>query len=154
MSKYKKIKNRTRVKYLNTTYVVDKNTVSCDLYFTIQFSKTRSMNFVLPRIVNICTKYNIVGDNSYIDEDENIIFQPVFKYSASATCHKSDKFNFDVGKRLAQTKAQAKAFNVAHKVYDEIRDIVLRINEEVSELMDNCNIAYNNCLDHVDELSD
>lgn len=149
----KRNKNKTRVKYLNTNYTVHGKTVSCDLYFTIQFSKTPNMDFILSCATEICSKYNVVADNTYMDENENIVFQPVFKLRGSATCHTSDRFNFEVGRRIALTKAQRKAFNVAYNIYCELRCIAAQLEKEFSNLMDGSLHAFHDCHQHLEDLS-
>lgn len=150
---YKKIKHKTRVKYLNINYTVHGKTVSCDLYFTIQFSKTPNMDFILSRATEICSKYNVVADNTYMDENENVVFQPVFKLRGSATCHKSDRFNFEVGRRIALTKAQRKAFNMAYNIYGDLRCIAAQLEEEFSKLMGGSLYACEDCDQHLEDLS-
>lgn len=149
----KRNKNKTRVKYLNINYFVEGNRVSCDLYFTIQFSKTPNMDFMVSRAAKICSKYNVVRDNTHFDEHENVVFQPVFKLRGFATCHKSDKFDFETGKRIALTKAQRKAFNMAYKIYGELRCMAAQLEEEFSKLMSGSLYAFDDCDKHLEELS-
>ena len=149
----KRNKNKTRVKYLNTNYTLYGKTVSCDLYFTIQFYKTPNMDFILSRATDICSKYNIVGDNTHFDENQNVVFQPVFKLRGSATCHTSDRFNFEVGRRIALTKAQRKAFNMAYNIYADLRCMAAQLEEEFSKLMSGSLYAFYDCDKHLEELS-
>lgn len=75
-----------------------------------------------------------------------------FTVTAKARCDSEDTFDATLGKRIAESRAKAKAFKTAQKVYGLIADYIMGIYLETGNLKKACNIAYDVEIKHVKEL--
>lgn len=76
-----------------------------------------------------------------------------FIVTAKARCNAEDAFDVVTGRRIAESRAKAKAFKTAQKVYSHIADYMIGIYKEVGNLKKACNIAYDVEVKHVEELT-
>jgi hypothetical protein len=67
-----------------------------------------------------------------------------------AKCMETDEFNYDTGRRIANTKAQSKIFRIANEFFATIND---RATQDLMRCECNCTASEWQCYDHIDELS-
>lgn len=73
---------------------------------------------------------------------------------ACAKCHPDDKFDLTEGKKIALTRAQAKAFNEAKQYYSNVMKVYQTYVNEYEKLIAGCEDAKSKCLSHANELID
>lgn len=76
-----------------------------------------------------------------------------FTVVAKARCNSEDTFDATFGKRLAESRAKAKAFKTAQKVYSTITNYLMEYYKEADNLKKACSIAYDVEIKHVEELT-
>lgn len=76
----------------------------------------------------------------------------VFSVSAKAVCKDTDKFDEEVGKMIAETKAQAKVYFKAHRVYTCIYNWFANNANNLADLTENCFNLSLHALEHVYEI--
>lgn len=76
-----------------------------------------------------------------------------FTVTAKARCNAEDAFDVVTGRRIAESRAKAKAFKTAQKVYGHITDYMMSIYKEAGNLKRACNIAYDVEVKHIEELT-
>jgi hypothetical protein len=132
---------RNRVHVINSTYKVipDKGIVVCILECTTGVSNTDIWSYTQTewwskRLPNV----NYRGD---------------FTVRAKAICCKDDKFDEVIGKRIAESRAKAKAYRTAYKFWSicakNIGNMVKFCNSTASA----CSVAFCKEEEHVKELS-
>ena len=62
----------------------------------------------------------------------------------------TDTFDYETGRRISNTKAQAKIFGIACLFFNDIEE---RITTDLLRCSCNCAVSEWQCYDHVDELS-
>ena len=75
-----------------------------------------------------------------------------FKAEGMAKCSPDDKFDEELGKKIALTRAQAEAFNTASEVYFEFVRIVENYMYGIANLAYNSKATEYNCKSHVIDL--
>lgn len=73
---------------------------------------------------------------------------------ACAKCHPDDKFDLEEGKKIALTRAQAKAFNEAKQYYSNVMKVYQTYVNMYEKLIAGCEDAKAKCLSHANELID
>lgn len=132
---------KTNVVYGNTEYVVrsNQNQVICVLDFNIKFPPELS-GLASDIIFGYEDTRKFLNDNNlsyrWINEDELYIYGKTYGY---ADCLPEDKFDDIFGKKLSQTRAQTKAFDIATKVYYEFANKYKKISNKF------VNLAQNSC---------
>lgn len=76
-----------------------------------------------------------------------------FIVKAKARCNAIDTFDADTGKRIAESRAKAKMFNISRKVYKLCSDALTKMAEECSRSSVACEQAMIIENDHVLELT-
>ena len=101
---------KTFVKVIEEEYVVEGKTTHCCL----------SCQLIPPLPLTSTTISKIQKRFRYFNPDE----YPYFKFcvKASATCMKGDRYDASLGKHIANSKARAKMFNVAYRIWRIVKD--------------------------------
>lgn len=145
---------KTYVTYDATDYVVRKeqNQVICQLKFHID----------LPDDIAKLTSYLI-----YFDEDIKKFFANLNLYNCCedsnyvvingitygyADCQNGDEFDDVFGKKLSQTRAQMKAFDIATKVYNELSSKYIEFVRKFDALAFSTNSSADKCSLHANDL--
>ena len=76
-----------------------------------------------------------------------------FTITSIAKCHKDDTFDEIKGKRIAESKAKIKAFNIAGKVYKFYADAIEKASKELYSTMANCFIVTDEEIEHFNNLT-
>lgn len=135
---------KTTVKYLNVDFkeVVENgiNKVICTLTSEIQSNRVKYFNLIDAAfdVKTLKRKYKRAENGNVIIETTGV-----------AKCNPDDKYNFEVGRRLAYTRAQSRAFERAVIFYDEVhRRFLADLNNTIS----NCLTSSVGCDYHTYEL--
>lgn len=75
-----------------------------------------------------------------------------FTVIAKARCNSTDTFDETLGKRIAESRAKAKAFKISARVYDCIKKGLNKVTEEVCNKMNVCAYEEGVELNHISEL--
>ena len=150
------MKKKTYVTYAYTDYVVRKeqNQVICQLKFHIDLpediakltSYLIEFNKDIKKFFEDLNLYNYCEDSEYV-----FIGGTTYGY---ADCMNDDEFDDSFGKKLAQTRAQMKAFDIANKVYLKIVSEYNKLSTKLNDLALNAQHAGNSCFLHTKELID
>lgn len=131
---------KTTVKTISVKYTQEGNTVTCDLLSEVQFMNVKNMEVFL----DIPEVYAYVS--SLVDSKGRYVVHT----RGTARCLETDEFNYETGRRIAHTKAQAKIFKVATMFFAEIND---RATQDLMRCECNCVASEWQCYDHIDVLS-
>ena len=101
---------KTFVKVIEEEYVVQGKTTHCRLFCQLMPPSP----FTSTTISKIQRRFR------YFDPGDS----PYFKFcvKASATCMKGDRYDASLGKNIANSKARAKMFNVAYRIWRIVKD--------------------------------
>lgn len=80
-------------------------------------------------------------------------FYGKFTVKAKARCNKDDKFDEVIGKRIAESRAKAKAYMVAFKFWDICAKEIEKDAYFCNNLKKNCALANIKEVEHIEELS-
>lgn len=83
----------------------------------------------------------------------NVSSNGKFTVTSIVKCHKDDTFDEVKGKRLAESKAKIKAFNVAGKVYKFYADMIEEASKKLYGNMANCFIVMDEEIEHFNKLT-
>jgi hypothetical protein len=72
-----------------------------------------------------------------------------FTVVGKAICGDNDTFDFEKGKRIAETHAQAKAYSVAERVYNIIYEELDTASKFAKYFASNCEESKNHAISHV-----
>lgn len=141
---------KTNVHYVDTHYFInyEKKTVVCKLTCQIPLAVIKHPEAVmkLPRTNAFITSHKIVEDQK--------VGAVLFTVISKAKCATEDAFDKELGKKIALTRAQAKAFTKASNFYGTLLKL---INEELCDnlfdLESNCYNSATTCYEHAYELS-
>lgn len=131
---------RNRVNIIDSTYKVipDKGIVVCILRCTTGVDNTDI--------------WNITQTKWWEKRLPNVDYRGIFTVRAKATCCKDDKFDEVIGKRIAESRAKAKAYRTAYKFWSicakNIGNMVKFCNSTASA----CSVAFCKEEDHIKEL--
>ena len=131
---------KTTVKTINAKYSQDGNTVTCDLLSEIQFMNVTNMGVFL----SIPEVYSYVS--GLVDSKGRYVVHTRGK----AKCIETDEFNYETGRRIALTKAQAKVFKIANEFFETITN---KVTQDILRCKYNCKASEWQCYDHVDKLA-
>lgn len=131
---------KTTVKTISVKYTQEGRNVICDLVSEIQYMKVQNME-LFAEIPEVYSYISSVVDSrgKYIVHTRGV-----------AKCLETDEFDYETGRRIANTKAQAKIFSIACLFFSEIED---RAVKDLSRCSCNCAVSEWECYDHIDELS-
>lgn len=132
------MKNRVRV--LESVYKIDEKNkvVVCELKVDMQMSKHPAY-------------YEFRGD-MWKKRFPHVGWDGQFTVRAKARCNASDTFDETIGKRIAESRAKAKMFAIAGKVWLECSTVLLKASEECSKTMMACLDERSMEIKHVREL--
>ena len=124
---------------MSSSYHVDETNkvVVCTLYCNVQFGKHEAYFHIIEDMYKKKLPYIKWGS---------------FEVKAKARCNASDTFNVETGKRIAESRAKAKAFRTAKKLWNEIAKSLKKAAKSCENTAIACNIALNNEVEHVIEL--
>lgn len=83
----------------------------------------------------------------------NVSCDGEFTVKAKARCNNTDTFDEKKGKRIAESRAKAKMFNIAWKVWRECEDALVDMAQECQKTSQACVTAMDIELNHVLELT-
>lgn len=75
-----------------------------------------------------------------------------FTVRAKARCNATDTFDVEKGKRLAESRAKAKMFSVAERVWQEVGQYLGKMANECARIAQACTLAKDIEGNHVEEL--
>lgn len=101
---------KTFVKVIKEEYEIQGKTTHCCLFCQL----------IPPSPLTSTTINKIQKRFRYFDPDDS----PYFKFcvKASATCMKGDRYDASLGKHIANSKARAKMFYVAYRIWRIVKD--------------------------------
>ena len=101
---------KTVVKVIKEDYEIQGKTTHCCLFCQL----------IPPSPLTSTTISKIQKRFRYFDPDDS----PYFKFcvKASTTCMKGDRYDASLGKHIANSKARAKMFNVAYRIWRIVKD--------------------------------
>ena len=148
------MRNKTNVKYSNIRYVEEGNKTKCFLTYEIETNKWPIMGFKIDAnvLMKVANKLNFTSHTVNMDTFYPVSFK--FDVEATATCGSNDKYDKDMGKHIALSRAQAKAFEKTCKFYDLLQIELDKSFNEITRIIDNNWHAANKCWDHAKELGD
>jgi hypothetical protein len=137
--------NKTNLKIVSCTFSRHGNTIECTLVANPQFPDG-FMDYAYT-VTNIkpLIKCHFTED-SYI--------RPYMTIKAKAKCHKDDIFDEVRGKRIAESRAKLKAFNVLKRIYSGLeRNLINHISKEITPLSLGCAGAVYTEISHIKKLT-
>lgn len=141
--------SKTKVVYKGEKFFVNKKkkTVVCAIDFEINLLEIDAVQ----RMLGDKQFSNFIASISYDSEFNFGICK--FKVSGKAKATDEDEFDEEFGRRLAQTRAQEKAFMVASDLYNEIADVLHKlVFRDVCMLVDGSEQSFWKCINHENDL--
>ena len=148
-------RKKTGVRYLNVNYNVNENkrTVACVLTAGINLDRL-AYREMLDGSDNFCRFMSKVNIESWENVDTGEINDfYTFQIVGFAVCDPDDKFDPELGKKIALTRAQQGAFDEAGGFYGFCEDCLLEAANRMAELRENTDCSYFSCKDHANELT-
>jgi len=143
-------RKKTGVRYLNVQYNVNpvKRVVACHLTFGLSLYRFPHIE-MLKDNDEFIKEFKI--EHWQINDD---IYEPhiVTEIVAFAYCNPNDKFDENLGKKIALTRAQQAAFGTAAYIYERAQDCLAKAINDICIKYDNCVESFAKCNNHVDEL--
>lgn len=132
---------KNRVLITGTKFHVDteNKVVVCELKVDMQMHKNPA--------------YYVVSGDMWRKKLPYVSWDGKFTVRAKARCNASDTFDETVGKRIAESRAKAKMFNIAWKVWRECEDALVDMAQECQKTSQACVTAMDIELNHVLELT-
>lgn len=152
------MKRKTNVQYLDTQYFLNlvKGTAVCKLEFEIDLNKIPGVeNWIENPEVQDFLEENSEWTGCVVDEDDYIVDYGtvLFTVEGKSKATGGDVFDETVGKRVALTRAQAQAFKVATRFYDDIAQIIYDSTVAgLDDLVEGAYRSWDRCMEHADEL--
>ena len=117
---------KTFVKVIKEEYEIQGKTTHCCLFCQL----------IPPSPLTSTTISKIQKRFRYFDPDDS----PYFKFcvKASATCMKGDRYDASLGKHIANSKARAKMFNVAYRIWRIVKDSLYDEAAQYNYIKNNC----------------
>ena len=147
-------RKKTGVRYLKVNYNVNpkKNVITCHLIFGLNLTRMPFIEMLIQneRINDLFNKEFKI--NWYQDENEEVNPYVTSEIVAFAYCAPEDKFDAELGKKIALTRAQAGAFDTAAYIYEKIQDIFIKAANEIDVRFENCIDSIDKCNCHVETL--
>jgi hypothetical protein len=131
---------RNRVHVINSTYKVipEKGIVVCILECTTNVDNT-----------NV---WMLSQTDWWIKKLPNVNYRGCFTVRAKAICCKDDKFDEVIGKRIAESRAKAKAYKTAFKFWNICANKIKEVADTCTYYRKACSLAFTNEEDHIKEL--
>ena len=148
-------KLKTGVGYLDVKYNWNENkrVVACHLKWGINLERIPFIDMLngSVRFNEFLQKYHL---QEWFNEDNaDINTYAVSEVTGLAYCDPSDKFDIDLGKKIALTRAQEGAFADAQVFWNKCEEFMLEAANRFSVISENCNDSFNKCAEHVNELT-
>lgn len=130
---------KTTVKFVKTEYSCKDRVVTASVLAEANINDIKYQEYVtgIPEIYKMLEKK--------MDKYGRILFYA----KASVKCHESDTFDYEHGRRLAYTKAQANIFGQVEQFYDNISAVVDKI---FKPYISNCYWTKQSCNKHFEDL--
>ena len=147
------MRNKTNVKYSNIRYEQKGKVTKCFLTYEIETNRWPIMGYRVDAslLMKVANKLNFSSHTVNMDTFYPTSFK--FDVEATATCDTTkDAYDSDRGKRIALTRAQAKAFEKTCKFYDLLQIELDKSYNEITRIIDNNWHAANKCWDHAKKL--
>lgn len=146
---------KTNVNYVKTVYGVNEKerTVTCVIDYEILLDNIPSIAELmeLDEFNEFMTRLVYQHGVKYIDKGRYGALQ--FRSQDIAFCADEDTFDIEIGKRLAQTRAQKLAFRNTKYFYNDIADMWFRRFEMLVGMSCNCCDCEIDCHEHEFELT-
>lgn len=145
---------KTNVSYLSVFYpkVSKDNLTVCDLTFGLEISKIPVFcNYDELEMQAVYNELAEMKSFQGIREFDDVPYL-VFRVCSSTECHHEDDPSDLIGERIALTKAQEKAFNIASRVYKKIFTRAYNELFALGKMKMNCEKIEKNCVTHISEL--
>lgn len=132
---------KSRVNITDTKFHVDmeNEVVVCELKCDMQLNKHPAWTFL--------------NDNMWRKKFPKVSWTGEFTVKAVARCNAADTFDVEKGKRIAESRAKAKMFDIASRVYKLCADAITRISVECRNSSIICEVVEDNENNHVLELT-
>lgn len=141
MSTEVKTRNRNRVKTKSNFIVKEENkVVVCVMDVDMQLSNSKV--------------WRDIDLGCWIKKAPMVNYSGVFKVTAKARCNSEDAFDIETGKRIAESKAKAKAFKIAKNVWNCIAEKFVNNAKIAEQMMNNCAIAEEIENKHTEKLTE
>ena len=145
--------SKTKVIYTSEKFFVnkEKRTVACAIEFEINLLEIEAVQRMLtfPQFADFLNETNI---NLDYDEENFGVYK--FKVSGKAKAADVDEFDEQLGKRLAKTRAQEKAFIAANEFYCKVGDFIHKfVLKDFENLINGTEKAFWKCVDHERKLT-
>lgn len=149
------MRNKTNVRYVKIHYESFNGDVKCNLTYEVDIDKY-PLNKIKLNADDIIRIANKVGcEYIMFDRATNYPVTIGFNVTAMARCNDdTDLFNFDKGKHISLTRAQAKAFERTCHLYAEIEDLIDGIASACTTFIYNNWEAGKKCWAHAAELGE
>lgn len=141
MSTEVKTRNRNRVK-TESNFIVkeDNRVVVCIMDVDMQFEKSEI--------------WKDVDYTCWNKKAPMVDYFGKFKITAKARCNSEDTFDIETGKRIAESKAKAKAFRIAKNVWKCIAENFVNNAKIAEQMMNNCALAEEIENKHTEKLTE
>lgn len=97
--------------------------------------------------------WNYMYSTSWDTKAPMVSFNGRFTVTAKAKCSSEDTFDEVIGKRIAESRAKAKAFRIAKNVWSSIAKDLSSKAKTAEKMAENCTIVEEVEVRHVTELS-
>jgi len=149
---------KTNVVYLEQDYNVNPNkkSVFCMLTYGIDLAKVPGIEMLVNTLEfddlmeSLTNKYTGIA---YFDGDASDYGMLVLNTSGQSKCAPTDEFNEDLGRKLANTRAQENAFREAKEIYDLFLMIIEDKIEGLYNLYGGCCESIDKCKQHTHDLT-
>ena len=120
---------KNRIHVVNTTFKVDETNrvVVCVLECDMRMDKHLSWSYI--------------SFDMWKKKFPNVNWNGTFTVKAKARCNPDDAFDAEKGKRLAESRAKAKMFYVAERVWTTVSDFFNNMAVECMKAADACSLA-------------
>lgn len=96
--------------------------------------------------------WDVISENMWKKEYPHVDFWGGFTTKAVSRCNPDDTFDVEKGKRIAESRAKAKAFTIATNVYFCIHKSLEKYLDSVADSNQACSLAASVEEEHVEEL--
>lgn len=96
----------------------------------------------------------IIRDKCWKTKAPMVNYEGRFTVTAKARCSSEDSFDETIGKRIAESRAKAKAFKIAKNVWSCIAEDFKNASRKAEEMMQNCDTVENIEKRHIKKLSE
>lgn len=133
---------RNRVKVVDTKFCVDnkKGVVTCVLKCDMQMSKQEKV-------------WQGIFAEIWEKRFPHVCGYGTFNVKAKAKCNPSDTFDEVKGKKIAESRAKAKMYSIAYRVWERCEDYFNECSETCHDLSSACHKATIDEEYHVEELT-